>query len=185
MSLQNTVESIAKEHQSKQNWPRLQEKEAQLFASLLNGVISDFQKEACTDAQEKRKSLEIVLRGLHRAILMNPMSKEGGDFLKQVLLLFFNWIENFLHDQYMLNVVSLLTRTIDNHFTLMELYNLLRQLIQEFQQKVASSATSMELSRHYVDSLDDACKGKVPVSPVKEPEAQPVPKQELKWVEPR
>lgn len=97
-----------------------------------------------------RKALSFLI-GIYVEVVI---TKTLYDFVMSYCLLMYNWNENVSKDKEIENCSSLAQRIYNQHMTVVECFETLKALIQRCERLKTFALPSVELSKHYLQSLD-------------------------------
>lgn len=92
--------------------------------------------------------------------MIDVITTKNLNFVKTYLLLIGNWNNNVACDQKIRDLVNFISNLYDNHLTVVHSFNILKELIKRCERLQGFGLPSVELSKHYLDSLDREIEGK-------------------------
>jgi hypothetical protein len=92
---------------------------------------------------------------LRRYYLENPIGEGLARFVKSYVLLVSNWNSHTVKREEIAEQVTLLDRLYDGHLTSLEAISLTKRLIQQMRRYSNFALPSIELSKHYMKSLEE------------------------------
>lgn len=117
---------------------------------------------------EITKSIGDVIQIIRRAVIVKVLDKDFKKFVETFCLLLKNWNDNTIKSDALNNDSIMLSNYIKYHFTTLEMFDQIKLLMQHIEKIKLTSHAPIELSRHFLASLDTKIE-KLGDGPVDEP----------------
>ena len=98
-----------------------------------------------------KKCMQILLH----SVLNNPISEHTRTFVKEYSILSYNWNNNLSKDEMIYSLSEALGRMIDNHFTILEATESLKQIVSYFSDLKQWLPPAFDISKHYFNASQE------------------------------